>query len=57
LPAGLPPDVWEWLLAEAELPGAKLMAARLQQWNDIHFAAHLDRETLVIEAQGNRGNA
>ena len=54
IPAGLPADVWQWLFTEAELPGPKLLAARLQQWNDIHLGAHLDRESLVIEAQGNR---
>jgi hypothetical protein len=54
LPAGLPIGVWEWLFTEAELPTPKLLAQRLQRWTDIHLAAHLDRDTLVIEAQGNR---
>jgi hypothetical protein len=54
IPSGLPPDVWEWLLGEAGLPQPKLVAARLQRWNDIHLGAHLDRESLVIEARGNR---
>lgn len=54
IPNGLPPDVWEWLLGEAGLPQPKLIAARLQRWNDIHLGAHLDRESLVIEARGNR---
>jgi hypothetical protein len=54
VPAGLPVGVWAWLLAQAEVPGAKRVAERLQSWNDIHFNAHLDRDALVIEAQGNR---
>jgi hypothetical protein len=54
LPAGLPIDVWEWLFTEAELPAPKQLAARLQQWNDIHLGAHLDRDSLVIDAQANR---
>lgn len=54
LPAGLPVGVWEWLFSTAELPAAKAIAQRLQSWNDIHFGAHVDRDQLVIEAQGNR---
>jgi hypothetical protein len=54
IPSGLPADVWEWLFTEAELPQPKLLVVRLQRWNDIHLGAHLDRDTLVIEAQGNR---
>jgi hypothetical protein len=54
LPPGLPADVWAWLLAQAEVPDAKRVAQRLMSWNDIHLGAHLDRDTLVIEAQGNR---
>jgi hypothetical protein len=54
LPQGLPAGVWEWLFTEAELPTPKLLVQRLQQWSEIHIGAHLDRETLVIEAQGNR---
>jgi hypothetical protein len=54
LPPGLPVDVWEWLFAQAELPAPKRLAQRLQSWNDIHFGARVDRDRLVIEAQGNR---
>lgn len=54
LPAGLPVDVWEWMFTQAELPAPKRLAQRLQSWNDIHLNAHIDREALVIEAQGNR---
>ncbi len=54
VPAGLPVDVWEWLFAQAELPAPKRIAKRLQSWSDIHFGAHVDRDALVIEAQGNR---
>jgi hypothetical protein len=54
VPAGLPVDVWQWLFEQAELPSPKRLAQRLQAWRDIHLGARLDRDRLVIEAQGNR---
>lgn len=54
VPPGLPADVWEWLFTEAELPAPKRLAERLQSWKYIHLGARLERERLVIEAQGNR---
>lgn len=54
IPSGLPVGVWEWLFAQAELPAPKRLAQRLSAWADIHLGAHLDRDRLVIEAQGNR---
>ncbi|HEY5926374.1 MAG TPA: hypothetical protein VIV11_32030 [Kofleriaceae bacterium] len=54
LPPGLSVGVWTWLFTEADLPNPKRLAQRLQTWNDIHFSAQIDRERLVIDAQGNR---
>lgn len=54
VPQGLPVDVWQWLFEQADLPSPARLAERLQRWRDIHIGAHLDRDRLVIEAQGNR---
>jgi hypothetical protein len=54
IPPGLSAAAWTWLFTEADLPAPERFAVQLQAWANIHFGAHLDRERLVIEAQGNR---
>ncbi|HUS30524.1 MAG TPA: hypothetical protein VMZ53_18570 [Kofleriaceae bacterium] len=54
LPAGLKPDVWQWLFEQIGAPSPQRLAQRLQNWQNLHIGARLDGTSLVIEANGTR---
>jgi hypothetical protein len=54
LPAGLKPDVWQWLFEQIDAPNPKRLAQRLQNWQSLHIGARLDGTSLLIEAAGTR---
>jgi hypothetical protein len=54
LPAGLKPDVWQWLFEQIDAPSPKRLAQRLQSWQTLHVGARLDGTSLMIEAAGTR---
>jgi len=53
-PPGMPAGVWEFLLAQLEMPNPRRFAQRLQTWSELHVGARLEGESLVIEASGTR---
>jgi hypothetical protein len=54
LPAGLKPDVWQWLFEQIDAPSPPRLAQRLQNWQSLHVGARLDGTSLLIEAAGTR---
>lgn len=53
-PPGMPAAIWEFLLAQIDMPNPKRFAQRLQTWSELHLGARLDGQSLVIEASGTR---
>lgn len=54
LPAGLKPDVWQWLFEQIDAPSPQRLAQRLQSWQSLHVGARLEGTSLLIEAAGTR---
>jgi len=54
-PTKLSPEAWQYLIGlMTNERYAKAVTEHLVRWHDGHIAASIDRETLVIEASGNR---
>jgi hypothetical protein len=54
-PPEMKPDAWRWLVALVSGERfAKSAVERLMRWHDGHLVISLDRDTLVIDAEGNR---
>jgi hypothetical protein len=53
-PPGMSASVWEWLLAQLELPNPKRFAQRLMTWSELHVGARIAGDRMLVEAAGNR---
>jgi hypothetical protein len=53
-PPGLPADVWQFLIEQAEIPEPKRLVQRLMLWSELAVGARIEGSVLVIAAHGNR---